>query len=143
MFFERFKILCAQKRVSPTKASEEIGFSKGMISRWHDAYKKGVDLKPGMEIAQKISLYFDVSLDYLLGNYPPPPPPEPIEFTPRKHVLRDTTPIALMENPIFTDRELVLIDAYRRHPELQPLIDHALGLTEYSMYYSEDENEDQ
>ncbi len=135
MFFERYKMLCAQKGVSPSKASEEIGFSKGLVSHWHKSYKQGIDVKPGMEIAQRIAEYFGVSLDHLLGRDMPDPLQELGKKRRPQHTLRDRTPVALIDDPIFTDRELLLIDAYRRHPELQALVDQALGLT--------DENEDE
>ncbi len=130
MFFERYKMLCAQKGVSPSKASEEIGFSKGLVSRWHKSYKQGIDVKPGMEIAQMIAGYFGVSLDYLLGRDMLNPLLELGKKHQPQHILRDRTPIALIQDPVLTDRELLLVDAYRRHPELQALVDQALGLTD-------------
>ncbi len=132
MFFERYKILCAHKRISPSKASEEIGFSKALVSHWNTSYKKGIDVKPGIEIAKRIAEYFDVSLDYLLGYNTPDPLQELGKRESSPKVLRDTTPLSLSNDPVFTDRELLLIDAYRRHPELQALVDQALGLTEMS-----------
>ena len=130
MFFERYKMLCSQKGISPSKASQEIGFSKGLVSHWHKCYKQGIDVKPGMEIAQMIAEYFGVSFDYLLGRDMPDPLHELNKQHQLRHTLRDRTPIALIEDPVLTDRELLLIDAYRRHPELQALVDQALGLTD-------------
>lgn len=130
MFFERYKILCKKKGVSPSKASEEIGFSKGLVSHWNKCYKRGIDIKPGIKIAQQLAIYFNVSLDYLLGNNMPDPIQELNKKHATSHTLRDKTPIALIDDPVLTDRELLLIDAYRRHPELQALVDQALGLTD-------------
>ena len=68
MFFDVFKKLCMEKGVSPTKASEEIGFSKGSVSYWRKKYNEGVDAKPDSYTAAKIADYFGVSVDYLLGR---------------------------------------------------------------------------
>ena len=130
MFFERYKLLCAHKGVTPSKASEEIGFSKGLVSHWHKNYKQGVDVKPGMEIAKMMAEYFNVSLDYLLGHNMTDPLLELGKQHTPTHTLRDRTPIALIQDPVLTDRELLLIDAYRRHPELQALVDQAMGLVD-------------
>lgn len=68
MFFDLFEKLCKDKEISPTRASAEIGFSKGSVSYWRRKYKEGVDAKPDVYTAQKIADYFDVSVDYLLGR---------------------------------------------------------------------------
>ncbi len=130
MFFERYKMLCAHKGISPSKASEEIGFSKGLVSHWHKNYKQGIDTTPGMEIAKMIAEYFEVSLDYLLGRNVSDPLQELGKERKTHHVLRDTTPITLLPKPTLTDREVLLIDAYRQHPELQALVDQALGIAD-------------
>lgn len=68
MFFDIFKRLCKEKGVTPTRASEEIGFSKGSVSYWRKKYNAGQDVKPDSYTAAKIADYFGVSLDYLLGR---------------------------------------------------------------------------
>lgn len=130
MFFERFKMLCEHKRISPTKASQEIGFSKGSVSRWRKDYSQGIDTVPGMEIAKKIADYFDVTLDFLLGKNVTFPLSEIGEEYKTHQVFRDTTTISLLPRPTLTDREVLLIDAYRQHPELQALVNQALGIPE-------------
>ncbi len=130
MFFERYKMLCAHKGISPSKASEEIGFSKGLVSHWHKNFKQGIDTKPGMEIAKMIAEYFDVTLDYLLGHNILDPLQELGKEQRTPHTLHDRTPISLLPTPTLTDREVLLIDAYRQHPELQALVNQALGIAE-------------
>ena len=130
MFYERYKILCMHKGVSPSKASEQIGFSKGLVSHWRTNYQKGIDVKPGMGIAKRIAEYFDVSLDYLLGHNMPDPLQNLVNRPASRQTFHDASPITLIDDPVLTDRELLLIDAYRRHPELQALVDQALGLTD-------------
>ncbi len=128
MFYERYIMLCAHKKVSPSKASEEIGFSKGLVSRWRKNYMKGIDTPPGMDIAKRIAEYFEVSLDYLLGHDTSDIFQELGDEYKTRHVFRDATPISLLPKPTLTDHEILLIDAYRQHPELQALVNHALGI---------------
>lgn len=130
MFFERFEMLCAHKGISPTKASMEIGFSKGSVSNWRKKHKQGIDPKLSMRLAKKIAEYFDVSLDYLLGNTISDPLQDLDNERRSHHVLHDTTPITLLPKPILTEREILLIDAYRQHPELQALVNQALGIAD-------------
>lgn len=68
MFFDTFKKLCDDKGVTPTKASNEIGFSKGSVSYWKKKWQQGIDSKPDSYTAAKIADYFGVSVDYLLGR---------------------------------------------------------------------------
>lgn len=68
MFFDIFKRLCEEKGITPTKASTEIGFSKGSVSYWKKKYMQGEDAKPDSYTAAKIADYFNVSVDYLLGR---------------------------------------------------------------------------
>ena len=68
MFYEIFKKLCDEKGITPTKASVEIGFSRGSVSYWKKKYFSGEDAKPDSYTAAKIANYFGVSVDYLLGR---------------------------------------------------------------------------
>lgn len=68
MFFDRFKKLCDEKGVTPTRVSAEAGFSAGSVSYWKKSYKAGKDAKPDSYTAEKLAEYFGVSVDYLLGR---------------------------------------------------------------------------
>lgn len=68
MFYDIFKRLCEENGLSPTKASAEIGFSKGSVSYWKKKYLQGEDAKPDSYTAEKIADFFSVSVDYLLGR---------------------------------------------------------------------------
>lgn len=68
MFFDVFKQLCEERGITPTKASVEIGFSRGTVSYWKKKHKQGEDAKPDSYTAAKIADYFGVSVDYLLGR---------------------------------------------------------------------------
>lgn len=68
MFYDVFKKLCDDRGISPTHASEEIGFSRGSVSYWKRRCMEGSDAKPDSYTAEKIADYFGVSVDYLLGR---------------------------------------------------------------------------
>lgn len=77
MFYAVFKSLCDARGISPTRASEEIGFSRGSVSYWKKKFIEGVDAKPDSYTAEKIADFFGVSVDELLGRSQPAPPPAP------------------------------------------------------------------
>ena len=56
---DRVKMLCKKKGVSQGKKEKEIGISNGASSKWKSS-------SPSMEILQKLSSYFEVSVDYLM-----------------------------------------------------------------------------
>lgn len=62
MFYDQFINLCNKKGISPSKAALINNISKTSVTRW----KNGAI--PNAEILQKLSEYFNVSTDYLLGN---------------------------------------------------------------------------
>ena len=64
MFWERFYGLCLKRGKKPTQVGKEIGRSSGIISKWKAG---GI---PNGETLMKLSRYFDVSVDYLLGLSP-------------------------------------------------------------------------
>lgn len=79
MFYAVFKELCDARGISPTRASEEIGFSKGSVSYWKKKFIEGVDAKPDSYTAEKIADFFGVSVDTLLGRSQPAPPDAPTQ----------------------------------------------------------------
>lgn len=62
MFWERLNLLCAEHNVKLTNVVKELGMSTGNQSKW----KNGV--VPKSNVLKKFADYFDVSVDYLLGN---------------------------------------------------------------------------
>ena len=66
MFWDVFYKLCRDNGIFPNNVAKEIGVSSGSITLW----KKGT--VPQGATLQKIASYFNVSVDYLLGNAPPP-----------------------------------------------------------------------
>lgn len=62
MFYEIVNTLCKERKTTITKMSEEIGLSNAAATSW----KKGSI--PKASTLEKISAYFGVTTDYLLGK---------------------------------------------------------------------------
>ena len=62
MFYDIFLQFCEEKGVKPTPVTEAIGINKSSATKW----KKGAT--PHGDTLQKLAEYFNVSVDYLLGN---------------------------------------------------------------------------
>jgi transcriptional regulator with XRE-family HTH domain len=62
MFYEIVNNLCKERKTTITKMSEDIGLSNAAATSW----KKGSI--PKSSTLEKISAYFGVSTDYLLGK---------------------------------------------------------------------------
>lgn len=56
---DRVKELCKKKNISQGKMEKEIGISNGASSKWKTS-------SPSMEVLQKLSEYFSVTVDYLM-----------------------------------------------------------------------------
>ena len=63
IFKVRFKKLRNNKKISMDTLATELGTKKSTISMWENS-----DVIPREEMLIKISKYFNVSIDYLLGN---------------------------------------------------------------------------
>ena len=59
--YEKIKELEAQKNTSIRKIEEHLGYGNGTIRRWNKN-------KPNYDKIQAVAKYFNVSVDYLLGN---------------------------------------------------------------------------
>lgn len=64
MFFARFEELAKEKGKTTTAIGKELGVSPSTMSYWRN--NKSASPKP--DILAKLAEYFDVSVDYLLGN---------------------------------------------------------------------------
>ena len=62
MFYEIVNNLCKARKISITRMAEEIGLSNAAPTSW----KQGST--PKLSTLKKISDYFNVSVEYLLGN---------------------------------------------------------------------------
>ena len=62
MFYDIVNNLCKERKTTITRMAEEIGLSNAAPTSW----RKGS--VPKLTTLEKISKYFDVSVDYLLGK---------------------------------------------------------------------------
>ena len=62
MFFNRFKQLCDERKISAYRACTDIGLNRSAVAKW----KTGG--KPNGSTAAKLADYFGVTTDYLLGQ---------------------------------------------------------------------------
>ena len=63
MFYDRFKAMCAEKKITPTRAALDMGFSNSITTKW----KKTGATPDGVTLA-KIADYFGITVDELLGK---------------------------------------------------------------------------
>ena len=63
MFSERLRHLRESDGISQIRFAYEIGFSQAAISAWENNTRE-----PGIEALIRISKFFNVTIDYLVGN---------------------------------------------------------------------------
>ena len=68
MFYDKFVCLCEQKGISPSGAAVAMGINKATVTNWKKNFENGNDIKPTTEVLNKISEYFEVSIDYLVSD---------------------------------------------------------------------------
>ena len=61
MFFDRLKSLCEKRGITPYKACTEVGLNRAAVAKWKNGSV------PNGETLNKLSSYFGVTTDYLLG----------------------------------------------------------------------------
>ena len=64
MFYDNFINLCKRKKVAPSKAAIDAGFSKSLVSKW----KANPNTVPTVDVLKKMSDYFGITVDELLGK---------------------------------------------------------------------------
>jgi len=62
VFYDVFIHLCVEKGVKPSRVTMDLELSKATATKWKNGSV------PTGETLQKLAEYFDVSVDYLLGN---------------------------------------------------------------------------
>ena len=63
VFYDKFMYLCTKKGVAPSRAAVEAGISKSLVTKWKT---NGTEV-PSPEVLKKLSVFFGVTPDYLLG----------------------------------------------------------------------------
>lgn len=66
MFFDRFEALCREKGVRTGTACKEMGVSRSLAAKWKST---GTE-KPSADVLEKMSAYFGMSIDEILGKAP-------------------------------------------------------------------------
>ena len=90
IFIERCNKLKDEKGFSLEAIEKEVGISTGMMSK----YMNGIHL-PNSEVVRKLSLYWGVSSDYLLGSSSYRNNEIPIEFT---KIIREAIEVGISED---------------------------------------------
>lgn len=65
MFYDAFLSLCDDKGIKPGRVADEIGINRATVTSW-----KKAGYTPRADQLSKISKYFDVPTDFLLGLQP-------------------------------------------------------------------------
>lgn len=107
--YETIKKLCKENGVTVTGLEKELGFSRGSLCKVNTN-------KPSMEKVQKISDYFNVSVEYLMGT-------EEKEDSPVYYTNEETAKAA---QEIF-ENDKVLFDVYRS-ADKERLVEYAKRL---------------
>lgn len=64
MFSDRFEELCREKGVKPGRACTEMGVSRSLAAKW----KATGTEKPSADVLEKMSAYFEMTIDEILGK---------------------------------------------------------------------------
>lgn len=59
---ERIELELNKKGITPSTMSKELGFSSGLFTQWKHGQK------PSFEKLEKVALFLDCSVDYLMGT---------------------------------------------------------------------------
>ncbi len=88
MFYDRFVALCAKKNVKPQRACIDMGMSRSLAAKW----KATETEKPSADALEKMSAYFGMSIDAILGNEnAPTPEDERIDFDDFTYAMQNET----------------------------------------------------
>lgn len=105
MFYDRFAELCSGRNISANKAATDIGLSNSTVTKW-----KKTGAVPQTATLSKIAEYFNVSINYLLGEAEEP---EEIKKDPALDVKTDT------ENKVSDLGSVALNIIHKLKPEFQ------------------------
>lgn len=62
VLYQRIKQLCSRKGITISKLESDLGFGNSSIKKWEKSSS------PSIDKIVKVSTYFDVSIDYLMGR---------------------------------------------------------------------------
>ena len=93
MFYDKYLFLCSQKGIAPSKAAEEAGFAKSLVTKW----KTNKVETPSADILVKLSAYFNMPVSALLDE----------------DLQKEKSPSELS----LTEGESALLELFRKVPE--------------------------
>lgn len=64
VFYDTYVAICAKKGVSPSRAAEDAGISKSLVTKW----KNNKVVLPSPDILKKISVYFGIPVSDLIAE---------------------------------------------------------------------------
>jgi len=120
VFKERFAEAMKMKNIRQTQVSTDTGIPKSTLSR----YLKG-SYEPKTERVYQLSEYFGVTPEWLMGY----------TNDPQGHVMVNNTDMGKQvyssddDTFLITEKEIMLVQAYRQHEQLQRVIDKILDLS--------------
>ena len=85
MFYDRFEELCKQKGVKPGRACIEMGVSRSLAAKW----KTTKTDRPSAEVLEKMSKYFGISIDEILGKQKESAPKDGLSERDKRDIARD------------------------------------------------------
>ena len=109
MFLDRLNELIEQKGISRKQFLDDVGLNKNTLRNWE--LNNTVPTKP---ILLAIAAYFNVSVDYLLGETD----------------VKQVNSAAFSEAVLLSPHERKLIAAYRSRPEMQSSVNKLLDVQE-------------
>lgn len=114
--YEKIKELAAQKNISIRQLEEHLGYGNGTIRRWNKN-------KPNYDKIQAVAKYFNVSVDYLLGNEELKKANKPIDL---KKVISEKKPTS-WDDPRIDWNEWVSFDGKPLSDEVKNAMKLILG----------------
>ena len=119
MFYDRFKAICAEKKVSMSSVLDKAGLSRGNLARW----KSGIE--PKHDTLQKIAFALDVHLSYLTSSDD--------RDMPNIGLISSTVPSEELEK-IF-QRVLSAITPQKNHSDLEEKIKDAINESSRTIFF--------
>lgn len=110
MFWNNFVSLCNNSGKSPNAVAKELSLSSGSVTSWKNGRV------PHHSTLLKIAAFFNVTVDYLIGE---------ASFSAPTPKLEPKAGTAFF----LTAQEAKVLTAYRSQPEMQPAVDKLLGVT--------------
>lgn len=115
IFLDTIKELCDKNNISITKLEKDIGLSRGAVYKWSSS-------NPSAKVLEKLSDYFNVSIDYLVSGKIQESSSQTVEII--KEMLSSSSSIDEHSD------EYLIINAYRNADSLtRDMVKRCLGIS--------------